>query len=55
MNGTAQHLRDLVEALDDAFLLTWKNPAPWQKALDAARDHIEQLDNFSREKVTDAV
>jgi hypothetical protein len=36
-------LRDLVEALEGAFISTWQSTAAWQEQLDAARDHLDEL------------
>ena len=33
-------LRDLVEALDGAFISTWQSTHAWQKQLDAAREYL---------------
>lgn len=33
-------LRDLVEALDAAFISSWQSTAAWQKQLDAAREYL---------------
>lgn len=38
-------LRDLVMALDDAFISTWQSTEAWQDELDAAREHIEKIDS----------
>jgi hypothetical protein len=41
MNAT-NLLRDLVEALDGAFISTWQSTAAWQQQLDAAREYLNQ-------------
>lgn len=33
-------LRDLVEALDGAFISTWQSTHAWQAQLDAAREYL---------------
>lgn len=39
--GQAENLlRDLVEALDGAFISSWQSTAGWQSQLDAARDWL---------------
>jgi hypothetical protein len=45
MSATATaYLRDLVEALDGAFISSWQSTAAWQKQLDAARDYLDGAD-----------
>lgn len=38
------HLRELVTALDGAFISSWQTTAYWQKQLDAARDYLQSLE-----------
>ena len=33
----------LVDALDGAFISSWQSTAAWQQQLDAAREHLHQL------------
>lgn len=35
------HLRALVEALENAFISTWQSTAAWQTELDAAKGFLE--------------
>lgn len=35
-------LRELVKALDKAFISTWQSTAAWQKELDAAREYLKE-------------
>lgn len=35
-------LRDLVNALDNAFISTWQSTHAWQQELDAAREYLEE-------------
>lgn len=37
-------LRDLVEALDGAFISTWQSTHAWQSALDEAREYLREQD-----------
>lgn len=41
---TIEHLRALVHALDNAFISTWQSTHFWVAELDAAREHLAQLD-----------
>lgn len=41
-----QLLRDLVLALDNAFISTWQSTHAWKNQLDAAREHLRQIDNM---------
>ena len=36
-------LKELVEALDGAFISVWQSTAAWQKQLDTARSLVEEL------------
>lgn len=36
-------LRELVKALDGAFISSWQTTADWQKQLDAAREYLAAL------------
>lgn len=38
------YLRELVKALDDAFISSWQSTAAWQKELDSARAWLNQRD-----------
>lgn len=38
----AELLRDLVDALDGAFISTWQSTHHWQKQLDAARQYLQE-------------
>ncbi len=38
---TLEHLRNLVAALDGAFISSWQSTAKWQKELDAAIDYLQ--------------
>ncbi len=40
---TIEHLRALVDALDNAFISVWQSTAAWQKELDAAREYLAAL------------
>lgn len=40
------YLRELVEALDGAFISSWQTTAAWQKQLDAARDWLQTRDEL---------
>lgn len=40
MPDAVEHLRELVTALDNAFISTWQSTAAWQKQLDAAREYL---------------
>ena len=43
LGGDAVHyLRQLVTALDKAFISSWQTTADWQHQLDAARDFLEK-------------
>jgi hypothetical protein len=42
--GALPLLRDLVNALDGAFISSWQTTAGWQKELDEARAFIEGAD-----------
>ena len=42
---TERLLRDLVTALETAFISTWQSTEAWQDELDAAREHIEKIDS----------
>ena len=44
MSDTAEYLRALVDALDGAFISSWQSTAAWQQQLDAAREHLHQLE-----------
>ena len=37
-------LRELVSALDNAFISTWQSTADWQKELDYAKETLRQFD-----------
>lgn len=38
-------LRQLVNALDGAFISTWQTTAAWQKQLDEAREYLGAIDD----------
>ena len=38
------YLRDLVNALEGAFISSWQSTHAWQQQLNAARDWLEQRD-----------
>jgi hypothetical protein len=40
---TEHLLRELVDALDRAFISSWQSTAAWAKQLDAARNHLAEL------------
>ena len=43
-------LRELVQALDNAFISTWQSTHAWQKQLDEAREYIRELDEGESSK-----
>ena len=43
MDNPNQLLKELAEALNNAFISTWQSTAPWQKQLDAANAYLEKL------------
>lgn len=45
MTEAEQLLKDLAEALDNAFISTWQTTAAWQKQLDAALFYLEGKEN----------
>jgi len=40
---TVEYLRDLVKALDNAFISSWQSTSAWQAQLDAARDYLDRI------------
>jgi len=40
---TVEYLRELVTALDNAFISSWQSTAAWQTQLDAARDYLSRI------------
>jgi len=44
MNEATEHLRNLVKALECAFISSWQSTHAWQKELDAARTYLDELD-----------
>lgn len=44
---TQEFLRELVDALDNAFISSWQSTAAWQKQLDAAREHLANIEGDS--------
>lgn len=38
-------LRNLVNALDNAFISSWQSTHAWQKELDLAREHLKDTEN----------
>jgi hypothetical protein len=44
MDNPNELLKNLVKALDNAFISTWQSTAAWQKQLDAAREYVKKLD-----------
>lgn len=43
------HLRELVKALDGAFISSWQSTAAWKKQLDAASEWLKQRDEAEHE------
>ena len=43
MDNPNQLLKELAEALNNAFISTWQSTASWQKQLDAANAYLEKL------------
>lgn len=43
------YLRELVKALDGAFISTWQSTAAWQEQLDQARAWLSQRDETEGE------
>lgn len=43
MDNPNQLLKELVDALDGAFISSWQSTAAWENQLDAARDYLEKL------------
>lgn len=41
---TVEHLRNLVRALDHAFISSWQSTHAWDKELAAAKEHLKELD-----------
>ena len=41
MTEAEQLLKDLAEALDNAFISSWQSTAAWQKQLEAALKYLE--------------
>jgi hypothetical protein len=41
MTEAEHHLKELVTALDRAFISSWQSTAAWQKQLDAAREFLK--------------
>ena len=37
-------LRELVKALDGAFISSWQSTAAWSKQLDAAREYLTEAE-----------
>jgi len=44
MDNPNELLKELVQALDNAFISTWQSTHAWQKQLDAARDYVKKLE-----------
>lgn len=44
MSESERLLRELVAALDGAFISSWQSTAAWANQLDAANIHIQKLD-----------
>ena len=42
MNISYELLKDLANALDNAFISSWQSTAAWQIELEAALDHIKE-------------
>ena len=38
-------LKELVEAMDSAFISSWQSTHYWQKQLDAAREYLKQKES----------
>lgn len=46
MDGEAlYHLRELVNALDGAFISSWQSTAAWQKQLDQAKEFLAETND----------
>ncbi len=50
MTNAESLLRDLVQALDNAFISTWQSTAAWQSQLDAAREFLREHDRQEQSK-----
>ena len=48
MDNPNQLLKDLVEALESAFISSWQSTAAWQKQLQTAREYLDRLKEHSR-------
>ena len=49
MSSAEYLLRELVKALDEAFISTWQSTAAWQKQLDEARAFLDGTDAAKEE------
>lgn len=47
---TIEHLRNLVRALDNAYISSWQSTHWWDKELEAAKEHLKELDERSRDE-----
>ena len=43
LDNPAQLLKDLVEALDGAYISSWQSTSAWDKQLVAAQKYLEKL------------
>jgi hypothetical protein len=44
MTDADELLKNLVEALEGAFISSWQSTAAWQKELEAAREYLNKKD-----------
>ena len=49
-NDAIEFLRELVRALDGAFISSWQSTHAWQKELDAAREYLREIDEKEQDK-----
>lgn len=44
-SNTKEHLRNLVNALDNAYISSWQSTHAWRNELNLAREHLKGTEN----------